>query len=655
MEDCAPAVTDQLILPINRVCESIVPYPECQTRKCPRIMAPTRPLKRQKTNPDEAAAPATKPEALKPEQIPLPPDSRVPSTASEASFKSPESKRNSWYPSWSRKTAPIATATRDSATSLHDGNAETASIMSDRSTPRRPSTRSASLAMTLGKASSNRSLPVDATTSKVNATSDARSPSRTNSMQIESDKGKEVSGKDPLKQVKESKPGQQPEQSPSEAKAAEKKQDATNAAGSIRQSGWFQWLAKDDSPAPDQNNAASDGKAGSTAANKNDPPKTNATIEPDQAKAGPATEHTVPTVVEDPSNQPPVSSQKKSWYQMLGGDSLKPTTTATTSANAEQINAQDTKATKSLEIPIPATPNKSSSQASSVETSPPPPLPGDASKSAGWVFWSREKKSQTIAPTSDQPHEGEIAISNTPSQNKPKRASISIPDEQRPPGKDLKAAAASSSRKPDKKAEQAGSIKSVDRPQTPTETKTTKAPEGKPTKKIESKNAAATALEQPSPRPASPAPFKQAQDNLLLPAFHDTLHLHQSPTLLEQLSRLLYFTKEPELKHLDLVKDPPRIKNALAIGVHGYFPGAMVRTLLGQPTGTSIKFADMAAKSIRKWTNSRGYDCQVKTAALEGEGKISERVELLWKLLLNWIDEIRKSKSQSEVHRKHIF
>jgi hypothetical protein len=51
----------------------------------------------------------------------------------------------------------------------------------------------------------------------------------------------------------------------------------------------------------------------------------------------------------------------------------------------------------------------------------------------------------------------------------------------------------------------------------------------------------------------------------------------------------------------------------------------------------------MAAKSIRKWTRARGYDCQVKTAALEGEGKIAERVELLWKLLLNWIEEIRKS------------
>ncbi len=51
----------------------------------------------------------------------------------------------------------------------------------------------------------------------------------------------------------------------------------------------------------------------------------------------------------------------------------------------------------------------------------------------------------------------------------------------------------------------------------------------------------------------------------------------------------------------------------------------------------------MAAKAIAKWTQAQGYECEVKTAALEGEGRISERTELLWKLLLNWIDEIRKA------------
>lgn len=106
---------------------------------------------------------------------------------------------------------------------------------------------------------------------------------------------------------------------------------------------------------------------------------------------------------------------------------------------------------------------------------------------------------------------------------------------------------------------------------------------------------------------------------------------------------MLSYAKAPEPRHVNQIRDPPRIKNAIAIGVHGYFPATFLRTVLGQPTGTSIKFADMAAKAIRKWTNAHGYDCQVKTAALEGEGRIAERLDMLWKLLLNWVEEIRKA------------
>ena len=65
--------------------------------------------------------------------------------------------------------------------------------------------------------------------------------------------------------------------------------------------------------------------------------------------------------------------------------------------------------------------------------------------------------------------------------------------------------------------------------------------------------------------------------------------------------------------------------------------------MLGQPTGTSIRFANAAATAIQQWTQNRGYSCEVEKVALEGEGKIAERVDLLWKLILNWIDKIRQA------------
>lgn len=69
----------------------------------------------------------------------------------------------------------------------------------------------------------------------------------------------------------------------------------------------------------------------------------------------------------------------------------------------------------------------------------------------------------------------------------------------------------------------------------------------------------------------------------------------------------------------------------------------MIRSVLGQPTGTSIRFANSAASAIQRWTQDQGYSCEIEKVALEGEGKIAERIDLLWKLILNWIDKISKA------------
>ena len=338
-----------------------------------------------------------------------------------------------------------------------------------------------------------------------------------------------------------------------------------------------------------------------------------------------------------PLEKDAAANNKRSWLQMWSGDSTE--SSGTSKALPTQATTKSNQ-TKSLDIPKPQTPSKAVSQASSVETSPPPQLPGDPNKSSGWIFWSRDKKATGITSSEEQPHVGEIAISGTTSQSRPKRASISLAKEERPAEPKVSAKSEVLRSKPE-------AVKSnePERPGTPQSAKKGHTKEDSEVSKAESANAAAKA-KAPSEaplRPASPAPSSRTTENLLLPALAGTLKLPENPSILQQLSRLLYYTKEPELKHLSLVKAPPRIRNALVIGVHGYFPGTMVQSILGRPTGTSIKFADMAAKSIRKWTRSRGYDCQVKTAALEGEGKIAERVELLWKLLLNWIEEIRKS------------
>lgn len=410
------------------------------------------------------------------------------------------------------------------------------------------------------------------------------------------------------------------------------KQGKDDVSHSTNSSAWLGWLSRS---RPEPTKTTGDSKTATkppeTVAQS---PKSAPTPAPEASLSKPIPE---PQTKGDSKLESKQTPPKRTWLQMWGNDTASQSDKSVDDSVVDHTTAQ---ANTALQIPgandPPKAPSTSTpnSNASSLKTGPPPQLPGDGSKSSGWVFWGRDK-SQNSSAASD-PNVGEIAISNTPSQGRPKRASISLQDSDRPkiPGPD---GSSQQIQEPAKATKQQGK---GSRPATPV----VRAQEPR----IANIESPATKDKTPdsssaSELSASATQLQKSVPNILLPSFKDTYALHESPTLLEQLKRLLYYTKSPELTHLDRVRDPPRIKHAVAIGVHGYFPTPLIRSVLGQPTGTSIKFANMAAKAIGKWTQAQGYTCKVKTAALEGEGKIAERIELLWKLLLNWIDEIRKA------------
>ncbi|RBR17286.1 uncharacterized protein FIESC28_06522 [Fusarium coffeatum] len=142
----------------------------------------------------------------------------------------------------------------------------------------------------------------------------------------------------------------------------------------------------------------------------------------------------------------------------------------------------------------------------------------------------------------------------------------------------------------------------------------------------------------------SEASTKLSGGNLLLPSFSSTYHMKDNPSIVKQLTQLLLRTQQAPPNHVFRVDKPPKIKKAIAIGVHGLFPATYLRPMIGQPTGTSLRFAALGAEGIRRWAESHGCgDCEIEKVALEGEGKIQDRVDNLWKLMLNWIDHIRKA------------
>ncbi|KAI5286991.1 hypothetical protein KEM54_006328 [Ascosphaera aggregata] len=131
--------------------------------------------------------------------------------------------------------------------------------------------------------------------------------------------------------------------------------------------------------------------------------------------------------------------------------------------------------------------------------------------------------------------------------------------------------------------------------------------------------------------------------NQVLPSIRETFKVQKRPGLLQQIAQMFMPSRWDSSNHVCLTQEPPLIRHAVAIGVHGYFPVQILRKVLGPPTGTSVKFATMAAKAISQWAEDHGTHCTVTTIPLEGEGRIAERVELLWNALLSYIDEIRNT------------
>ncbi|KAL0068380.1 hypothetical protein AAF712_004458 [Marasmius tenuissimus] len=88
-------------------------------------------------------------------------------------------------------------------------------------------------------------------------------------------------------------------------------------------------------------------------------------------------------------------------------------------------------------------------------------------------------------------------------------------------------------------------------------------------------------------------------------------------------------------------------KKVVVIGIHGWFPGAIMRTMLGEPTGTSPKFVNMMVQALEEFQEVHGVKLEkITTIPLEGEGTIDRRVEKLYNSLLSnkeWMSDLHNA------------
>lgn len=107
-------------------------------------------------------------------------------------------------------------------------------------------------------------------------------------------------------------------------------------------------------------------------------------------------------------------------------------------------------------------------------------------------------------------------------------------------------------------------------------------------------------------------------------------------------------------------------QRAVVIGVHGWFPGAVMRTVIGEPTGTSSKFVNMAVQALEEFQDKHNVKLsKITKIPLEGEGTISRRVDKLYQNLIGnkeWMDDLQNADviffathSQGSIVSTHIL
>lgn len=154
-------------------------------------------------------------------------------------------------------------------------------------------------------------------------------------------------------------------------------------------------------------------------------------------------------------------------------------------------------------------------------------------------------------------------------------------------------------------------------------------------------------VSQPGSAQASPKKRKiKKRQNMIVPSFEETIPEASPYTTVShgfKRAKAWLGYEEPGEDHLYRKQRSTQFKRVLLIGVHGFFPNKMLRPLLGEPTGTSVKFCQVADKAVRSWAKENDTVVEIQKIALEKEGKIFDRVDYFYDLLKKHADAIKEA------------
>ena len=103
------------------------------------------------------------------------------------------------------------------------------------------------------------------------------------------------------------------------------------------------------------------------------------------------------------------------------------------------------------------------------------------------------------------------------------------------------------------------------------------------------------------------------------------------------------YRTDPKYKLNAITHHNRRPFKILIVGVHGFFPLKMLRTFIGQPTGTSMKFITEAEVVVKKYFKEKNIPIEISKISLEREGEIFDRVDFFFDVMRRYAREINDS------------
>ena len=551
---------------------------------------------------------------------------RSTSTQSNGSLRSPPTvKRSTWYGgSWRSKASPVAQVAKESVCVSQGATSES---------PEGASRPSKSLSNSVR--GNRKSVPLAAEASKIHATSDGSNHAQT---QMPSEKWSSPDGAEAAGTIA------------SESRKSLRRSTELDRIGRPESGPWFGWWSRESDqdgptgPTPGRSPGLSRDMSPSKRVNSSMPAQSGRlSSDADAIMAGEPEGTAAPEAIQQESQDRSSISSKAPWFGLWGSSQKQPSSSVVPHNKAQACPPEVTAPEEPPSQPVAP---HSNDRAMDLDGQP-----QAKAKSSGWAFWSYDQpKDPKLASPSGQTQVGELAVSDTPSQSQPEAAQF-----QDRPGDQISESKADSKLPGSlfkSRRDKTGKPKpSNDASETTTSTKTEA---NRPSSEVPTPNAPIpkAAARQTSTASSQNRAQPPQRPNLISPSFKDTIPRAPNPGYVGRVTQYLTHTlysgaPHPAApRHVFVTRPSRKIKRAVALGIHGFFPTPLFQRILGPPTGTSVRFANYAAVSIQSWCHQHQphvKDVRVEKVALEGEGYVADRVSTLWKLLLNWLSHLQQA------------